>query len=123
MRNAGGWIATFGVIGAVIALFMDVSVSDGSGGYVNNIGLMSDRQNYLIVAGLAILVGVIMIVGDRSPAKPKEALKAKDEPLPYGITRDGPLYVWGGSAFPSRDDAETYVRQQLADHAARSKVG
>lgn len=122
MRQAGGWITTFGVIGALIALFMDVSVDNGMGGRINNIGLIADRQNYLIAAGLAILVGVILIVSDRSPAKPKVATKEKEAPLPYGIERQDDLYVWGDMAFASRDEAEAHVKQRLADHAAKARA-
>lgn len=42
-------------------LFFDVSVPVG-GGHVNNIGLMADRQNGVIVAAVAALVGVVLAV-------------------------------------------------------------
>jgi hypothetical protein len=121
MRQAGGWIATFGVIGALIALFMDVSVETGMGGRVNNIGLMADRQNYLISAALAVIVGVILIESDRTPATAKKVKPEKEKPLPYGITEQDGLFTWGGQGFPSRAEAESHVRQRLAAHASSVK--
>ena len=52
----------------VYAMNMDVSVSTYAG-RVNNIGLMSDRQNYLIFSGIIFLAGVILaILGSKSEA-------------------------------------------------------
>jgi hypothetical protein len=50
-----------GVIGLIAAMNMDVSVFTGTG-RVNNLGLMSERQNYTIVAGLGVLAGLIMVI-------------------------------------------------------------
>jgi hypothetical protein len=119
MRVAGWWIMTAGVFGALAVFMMDVSVSDGSGGRINNIGLIADRQNYLIAAALAVIVGLIMIVSDRPPRQKAQAAQAA-EPLPYGITKDGGLFLWGGTAFPSRDEAVAHVKQRLAEHASRA---
>lgn len=57
-----GWFAVLiGIVVAIIALNMDTSVATGFGGRVNNIGLMDERRNILIVASLAILVGVALL--------------------------------------------------------------
>lgn len=62
-----GYIAiTIGVIFAVIALFMDVTVATGDGYRVNNLGLMSSRQNYMIFGGFVAIAGIIIaLVGDK----------------------------------------------------------
>ena len=63
----------FIIIGALLgihALTMDVTVAvDYSGGNslglperVNNIGLMSDRQNYLIFGGILLVIGLILTI-------------------------------------------------------------
>ncbi|EOV8179421.1 zinc ribbon domain-containing protein [Raoultella ornithinolytica] len=62
-----GYIAiTIGVIFAVFALFMDVTVATGDGYRVNNLGLMSSRQNYMIFGGFVAIAGIIIaLVGDK----------------------------------------------------------
>ena len=65
MRGFGYLVLVLGVLGLIAALNMDVSVSSGFS-RVNNLGLMAERQNYTIVAGLAVLVGLIMVVFGRS---------------------------------------------------------
>src|SRR6476619_5935030 len=63
-----GWLVlVLGIIGIVFALNMDTSVdaSDpfgGSTGRVNNIGLMNDKQNYLIASSVAAVLGGILLV-------------------------------------------------------------
>lgn len=56
----------FGVIAVIIgalmligALVMDVSVPTGIG-RVNNLGLMAERQNYTIIGGILLIVGILM---------------------------------------------------------------
>jgi hypothetical protein len=64
----------FGILGLIaamalgfFALTMDVSVPTGTGGAygfserVNNLGLMQDRQNYLIIAAVFGLAGLVFI--------------------------------------------------------------
>ncbi|EPY5521153.1 zinc ribbon domain-containing protein [Klebsiella aerogenes] len=62
-----GYIAiTIGVIFAVSALFMDVTVATNGGYRVNNLGLMSSRQNYMIFGGFVAIAGIIIaLVGDK----------------------------------------------------------
>lgn len=69
-----GYIAiAVGIIFAVSALFMDVTVAAGDGYRVNNLGLMSSRQNYMIFGGFVAIAGIIVaLVGD----KPKPSTTA-----------------------------------------------
>jgi hypothetical protein len=61
MRAFGTVILIIAVIGLVAALGMDTSVGT-SFGRVNNLGLMAERQNYVTVACVALIVAVLMIV-------------------------------------------------------------
>lgn len=62
-----GYIAiVIGIIFAVSALFMDVTVVAGDGYRVNNLGLMSSRQNYMIFGGFVAIAGIIItLVGEK----------------------------------------------------------
>lgn len=61
MKVIGYILMIAGLIAMVFAINMDVSVST-YGGRVNNIGLMSDRQNYLIFSAVIFLAGVILTI-------------------------------------------------------------
>lgn len=65
-----GYIAiAIGIIFAVSALFMDVTVAAGDGYRVNNLGLMSSRQNYMIFGGFVAIAGIIIaLLGDKLKA-------------------------------------------------------
>jgi hypothetical protein len=55
-----------GIVLGVYAFFMDTSVSvSGFSQRINNIGLMADKQNYLVVAGILIIAGAIMRVSKK----------------------------------------------------------
>lgn len=62
-----GYIAiAIGVIFAISAVFMDVTVATSGGYRVNNLGLMSSRQNYMIFGGFVAIAGIIVaLVGDK----------------------------------------------------------
>lgn len=62
-----GYIAiAIGLIFAVSALFMDVTVATSGGYRVNNLGLMSSRQNYMIFGGFVAIAGIIIaLVGNK----------------------------------------------------------
>ncbi|EMQ0912908.1 zinc ribbon domain-containing protein [Raoultella ornithinolytica] len=48
---------------------MDVTVAAGDGYRVNNLGLMSSRQNYMIFGGFVAIAGLIItLVGDKFKA-------------------------------------------------------
>lgn len=60
MRIAGFALLVIGILWLIGAYTMDVSVPTISGNRVNNIGLISDRQNNLLLAGLITLIGVLL---------------------------------------------------------------
>lgn len=64
MRNFGYFVLVVGMLCIVGALAMDVSVSSGAR-RVNNIGLMAERQNFILIGGLMLLIGVIMAVAGK----------------------------------------------------------
>ncbi|KPY88947.1 hypothetical protein ALO97_03390 [Pseudomonas syringae pv. tagetis] len=67
MRGCGLLILACGVVGIILAMNMDVSVVSGFG-RVNNIGLMSERQNYTIIAGFIALGGLLIaLMSKKSP--------------------------------------------------------
>ncbi|MFK9876491.1 zinc ribbon domain-containing protein [Klebsiella pneumoniae] len=66
MRVLGYLAILIGVILAVFALFMDVTVATDDGYRVNNLGLISSRQNYMIFGGFVTIAGVIIaLVGEK----------------------------------------------------------
>ncbi|EPY7247650.1 zinc ribbon domain-containing protein [Klebsiella sp. 1SOBk8mer] len=66
MRILGYLAILIGVIFAVFALFMDVTVATDDGYRVNNLGLISSRQNYMIFGGFVTIAGVIIaLVGEK----------------------------------------------------------
>lgn len=70
MRGFGVFVLIIGVLALIGAMSMDVTVSTGMG-RVNNLGLMSDRQNFTMVAGLVVLAGLLMaILGGRKSISP-----------------------------------------------------
>lgn len=74
MKKAGIVIIILGVIWVLIAYNMPTTVGEGFR-EVHNIGLMEDRRNHIMLAGLTILVGVILFgfgsVSGRSFAHPR----------------------------------------------------
>ncbi len=66
VRIIGYLAISIGIIFAVSALFMDVTVTTSDGYRVNNLGLMSSRQNYMIFGGFVAIAGVIIaLVGEK----------------------------------------------------------
>lgn len=70
MRGFGIFSIVFGAVLALIALNMNVTVSTAYG-TVNNIGLMADRQNYLLFGVGAAIVGALLAIfgGKRGQAE------------------------------------------------------
>ena len=68
MKGWGQLALIAGIVGLVLAFAMDTSVSTGFG-RVNNIGLMKDQQNYIMIAGLLIVAGLVMLATDRSSSR------------------------------------------------------
>ena len=77
MKNSGVLVLFIGFIGVVASLMMVTSVSTSIGD-VNNIGLMSDRQNYIIISGIIVVIGVIMMAV-QSKTSPMQDASITDE--------------------------------------------
>ena len=123
----GKWVIGAGVLLLVYALSMDVSVSSGFG-RVNNIGLMNDRQNYLIIAGIMILAGIGLLFlrqrqleYEEDPFAQAAAQRGADSrtrlverqryAVSLDIKRQGTRYVWGNHRFSSLEEAIAYVEE------------
>jgi len=72
MKALGIILVVVAVLVGVYALSMDVSVPVDDFGRVNNIGLMSQRQNLIIFSCVLLIIGFIAIVATK-----KEGSKAK----------------------------------------------
>ena len=62
MKGFGRILLIVGIIAAFASFNMDVSVPTGYGSRVNNIGLMSDKQNYILISCFMIFCGLMMVV-------------------------------------------------------------
>lgn len=60
-RSLGKLLVLAGIVGLVLSIGMDTSVSTGLG-RVNNLGLMKDQQNYLMISLAIIVVGTILLL-------------------------------------------------------------
>lgn len=142
MKPWGILIAICGGLWLLGALGMDTSVSTGMGGRVQNIGLLADRQNYILISCLMLLVGIGMaVVGGRSESAPAHPVKTRAVEPPcdrdltldayrlwladrYGISRNDLFdrFVCEGKTFETLDAAlhhadqlETNRVQEAAD--------
>lgn len=85
------WMRTLGilalVVGAVVlisALAMDTTVGTISGDRVNNIGLIAAREQRTIIAGIALIIGVLLVVfGRRKVPTPTPAVSFDTRSCPY----------------------------------------
>ncbi len=62
MKKIGCAVLAVGLIWAVIALNMDVTVLTESGRRVNNLGLIASRQNHIFIGAFIVLCGLLMIL-------------------------------------------------------------
>ncbi|QPN89184.1 hypothetical protein [Proteus vulgaris] len=70
MKNFGIFLLVVGVLALLIAFNMDVSVATSYGGRVNNIGLMAERQNYILIGCFVTFCGLMMVIfGGRKSIK------------------------------------------------------
>lgn len=82
MKGGGLCAMIIGICWLVFALGMDVSVATGSGGRVNNLGLMADRQVHIIVGGMITLAGLLMVLLGGKPAVTPAHTETDDRPCP-----------------------------------------
>lgn len=62
-KTLGFWILGAAVaVGAYFLLVFDPSVEVSDGERIINLGLLSERQNWIVVCGVAALVGVLMLL-------------------------------------------------------------
>ena len=69
MKGLGIAVLVVGVFVVFCAMMVDVSVATGMG-RVNNIGLMSERQNYTIIGAVLSIAGLFMLVLERRQSVP-----------------------------------------------------
>lgn len=62
LMTAGLIILLVGIIALMATLFMDTSVSVNADTRVHNIGLMQRQQNFLIISGLLIVIGIALAI-------------------------------------------------------------
>jgi len=94
MRTTGAVLLVVGLLLGVVALNMDTSVATEAqsvGGItipsvrVNNLGLMDERRNYLIVASVIAVVGVLLVAAGAIQASSSAVVgHASDQAAPDG---------------------------------------
>lgn len=62
MKGFGIFLLVIGAIAIFASFNMDVSVATGYGGRVNNIGLVAQRQNFLLISCLVVLCGLLLAI-------------------------------------------------------------
>lgn len=82
MKGFGTFAMIIGICWLVFALSMDVSVATGSGGRVNNLGLMADRQVHTIVGGMITLAGLLMVLLGGKPVAVQGHVETDVRPCP-----------------------------------------
>ena len=98
MKKIGISVLIIGLVGLVLALGIDTSVATGHGdNRVHNIGLMSEKQNYLFVAIALAVVGVVL--------------------LALGIKNGTPLSFWNPTDANKQSRACPYCAEQIKSKA------
>lgn len=73
MKATGIVLLVIAAIAFLVAFTMDTTVATDFGGRrVHNIGLMNDRQNIIIVAGVLAVIGAIFVVFARRSLQPSK---------------------------------------------------
>ncbi|MCX7246105.1 MAG: hypothetical protein NTX31_00270 [Burkholderiales bacterium] len=91
MKKIGIVVFVFGLICLFAALSMDTSVS-AFGGRVNNLGLMNDKQNYLLVSVAVTIMGVVVwVFGGRSARQEDSSQGSQKISDPDQVTRICPF--------------------------------
>ena len=72
-----------GIVALLASLSMDTSVPSTGGGRIHNIGLMNEKQNYLIVSAVVLLIGVILTISNRRKTESRtETENVRNNPTP-----------------------------------------
>ncbi len=115
MKNIGYILMGVGLIAMLCAMSMDVSVSTYAG-RVNNIGLMSERQNYLIFSGFIFIGGVILAIFGSKSDTVSGSGNVKCEYCAELIKPDAVICKHCGKDVPEhRDDAKVNKYSTLPD--------
>jgi len=77
MKNWGLIIGFFGIAGLMIVLGMETSVETAFG-RVNNIGLISERQNYIVISCVMIAVAVALFIVGSNREQTTRSMLARD---------------------------------------------
>ncbi|CAM3554187.1 hypothetical protein [Xenorhabdus nematophila] len=95
MKITGTVVITIGVILAIFALTMNVSV-DTAFGRVNNIGLMEDRHMYTIVSLFIVAAGLALLIAGSFMPNPATAKKQAEKTAQEGEHKNpwGTLFSW-----------------------------
>lgn len=66
MKKIGCFILSLGVVFLLLSINMDTTVTMINGSKINNIGLISSKQNYILVSLFMILLGLIVALYGKS---------------------------------------------------------
>lgn len=61
MKKIGTALLVLGIISLIAVLSIDTSVPTDGFSRVNNLGLMQEKQNFMMLSGLIILVGAVLM--------------------------------------------------------------
>lgn len=75
MKTLGYWVLAAGIVWLLVAVNMDTSVPTGLGGRVNNIGLIAQKQNYMLMGAFVALCGLLMAIFGKSKKEGASTIK------------------------------------------------
>lgn len=75
MKKLGYWVLAAGIIWLLVSANMDTSVPTGLGGRVNNIGLIAQKQNYMLMGAFIALCGLLMALLGKAKTKDSGTVK------------------------------------------------
>lgn len=112
MKSLGKFLLIIGIFAGIVVLNMDTSVEVDSpvgnlwGGSkrVNNLGLMNEKQNYLIFSGVLALVGVILLV-----SAPKNSSSNKNNSSNKSSERKKELLFNKASKYYNKEDYSSSI--------------
>lgn len=78
MKGFGWLLLIIGLIAVFAAFNMDVSVEISDGRRVNNIGLMSQQQNFILISCFIMLCGLLLVIFGR-----KNSIKSNSVKCPF----------------------------------------